>query len=153
MLKRCELLCVFFVGGIIYTLTEMLWRGYSHPSMTAAGGVCFLIIHLMTRSLSRDKSAAEFFFGCVLGGLIITAVEFLAGVVVNILLGLDVWDYSEMPGNILGQICPAFTLAWMAISAPAQLLSRVIRRFFDLIGNGADNNEKQIEIQGQNAVR
>ena len=148
MLKRCELLCVFFVGGIIYTLTEMLWRGYSHPSMTAAGGVCFLAIYLMSEKLTKDGSAAEFLMKCVLGGMMITVVEFVAGVIVNIILGLDVWDYSDVSGNILGQICPLFTLAWLAISAPAMWLSTLIRRFFYLIGE--EYNEK-IEIQGQDA--
>lgn len=151
MLKRCELLSVFFVGGIIYTLTEMLWRGYSHPSMTVAGGVCFLAIYLMTHALTRDRTVAEFLMKCVLGGLIITAVEFVAGVIVNIVLGLDVWDYSDVPGNILGQICPAFTLAWIAISAPAQWLSDVIRRFFAAIRNGVSYDEEKIKIQKQDA--
>ena len=30
-------------------------------------------------------------------------------------LGLDVWDYSNQPGNVLGQICPAFGLLWFFI--------------------------------------
>lgn len=30
-------------------------------------------------------------------------------------LGLGVWDYSNQPGNVLGQICPAFGLLWFFI--------------------------------------
>lgn len=50
------------------------------------------------------------------GCLIITAVELVAGCVVNLALGLAVWDYSGVPGNIAGQICPPFMLAWLIIS-------------------------------------
>lgn len=30
-------------------------------------------------------------------------------------VGLDVWDYSNQPGNVLGQICPVFGLLWFFI--------------------------------------
>lgn len=34
---------------------------------------------------------------------------------VNEPVGLGVWDYSNQPGNVLGQICPAFGLLWFFI--------------------------------------
>lgn len=46
----------------------------------------------------------------------ITVVEFVAGLILNIWLGLGVWDYSAMPGNLMGQICPQFFLVWIALS-------------------------------------
>ena len=50
-----------------------------------------------------------------MGALIITCYEFFVGMVVNLRLGWDVWDYSALPRNVLGQICPAFTGIWFAI--------------------------------------
>ncbi|WP_195640663.1 putative ABC transporter permease [Flavonifractor plautii] len=38
------------------------------------------------------------------------------GLVLNVWLGLGVWDYSHLAGNILGQICPQFTLLWLVLS-------------------------------------
>ena len=46
---------------------------------------------------------------------LVTATEFLAGLILNIWLGLGIWDYSDLPGNVLGQICPRFTLLWWAL--------------------------------------
>lgn len=46
----------------------------------------------------------------------ITALEFVTGLVLNVWLGLGVWDYSHLAGNILGQICPQFTLLWLVLS-------------------------------------
>ena len=61
---------------------------------------------------------------------IITAVEFVFGVIFNIWLGLNVWDYSDEPLNFLGQICPGFVLMWMALSLPAVWISGKIRYIF-----------------------
>ena len=49
-------------------------------------------------------------------GSAIMVVEFMAGVVLNLWLGLGVWDYSNLPGNLLGQICPQFFLVWIVTS-------------------------------------
>lgn len=49
------------------------------------------------------------------GAFIITTYEFIMGSVVNLWLNWNVWDYSTRPGNILGQICPQFTIYWFLI--------------------------------------
>ena len=58
-----------------------------------------------------------------------TAVEFVAGVIVNITMHLEVWDYSALPLNLMGQICLPFTAIWLALSFPAILVSRLMRHF------------------------
>ena len=47
--------------------------------------------------------------------LLVTAYEFAVGSVGNLWLGWEVWDYSALPGNVLGQICPQFTCYWFMI--------------------------------------
>ena len=60
-----------------------------------------------------------------------TALEFITGCIVNLWLGWDVWDYSDMPGNLMGQICPQYTLLWAVLVLVAILLDDYIRwRFF-----------------------
>lgn len=44
--------------------------------------------------------------------VLVTAVELAAGVILNIWLGLDIWDYSHLPFNLWGQICPQFAAVW-----------------------------------------
>jgi hypothetical protein len=51
----------------------------------------------------------------MIGALIVLAVEFASGCILNLWLGLGIWDYSNQPGNVLGQICPAFGLLWFLI--------------------------------------
>lgn len=50
---------------------------------------------------------------CAVG---ISAVEFAAGIVLNRVLKLGVWDYSRQPLNILGQICPLYSVYWFLLS-------------------------------------
>lgn len=139
MIKRLEYACVFLCGGIIYSVLEIIWRGYTHWSMTCAGGVCFLLIYF-TDMLLMGKGV---FLRSLVGCGIITAVEFLTGVVVNLWLRLDVWDYSSRFGNIAGQVCPLFTLLWFFLSIPACLLAEHIRRFFDIVSERYKNEKEK----------
>ena len=63
----------------------------------------------------------------VIGTVVITVAEFFAGLVLNIGLGLAVWDYSHLPFHLLGQICLGFTLAWVPQSVVAIVLDDWVR--------------------------
>ncbi len=115
---------VFAVGGILYSLIEIAWRGYTHISMAIAGGVCLTGIFCIER---RFKNM-HLWVKCIVGALLITAVEFCFGCVVNKGMGLSVWDYSGHRFNVMGQICPLFTAVWFIISIPAFLLCRSMNK-------------------------
>lgn len=46
---------------------------------------------------------------------VVTFAEFATGVVLNLWLQLSIWDYSQLPGNILGQVCPQFFVLWYLV--------------------------------------
>ena len=54
------------------------------------------------------------------GAGVITILELAAGLLVN--RRHQVWDYSALPGNFLGQICLPFSLLWIPVSALAMWL-------------------------------
>lgn len=66
----------------------------------------------------------------LIGATIITSLEFITGLIVNVKLGWDVWDYSNLPLNIYGQICPIFFIAWYYVSGLAIVLDDYIRYWF-----------------------
>ena len=111
-------------GGFIYYLIELAWRGHSHPSMFVTGGVAFLCLGIINNYLPRRMN---FILQCVAGGLAITVLELIAGLIVNVWLGLGIWDYSGLRFNLWGQIVPHFTLAWMALSAVGFWLDDFLR--------------------------
>ena len=122
-----ELLPVFALGSILYGLTEILWRGWTHWTMLLCGGICFTLMYLVSGSeLSLVKK-------WLLSTCIITTVEFVAGCIVNLRLHWQVWDYSSLPFNLLGQICPRFILMWFALSIPGMGLCQLLRRLFTAV--------------------
>ena len=66
-----------------------------------------------------------------MGAVIVTFYEFFVGVVVNLRLGWDVWDYSAQPFNLFGQICLMFSALWFLLSIPAAWLCEAFRRRLD----------------------
>lgn len=114
------------IGGLIYILIELIWRGHTHISMFVLGGVCFVSIGLINELFSWELGLV---WQSVIGAVIVTALEFITGLIVNIWLGLGVWNYSNMPFNLLGQICLPFALAWGALSTLAIVLDDYLRHW------------------------
>lgn len=51
----------------------------------------------------------------------------MSGCVINLWLGFNVWDYSDMPFNLYGQICPLFAVAWIILVTIAIFLDDFLR--------------------------
>lgn len=122
-----EYLAVFLAGAVCYSVLEILFRGFTHWTMTITGGICFLLFHIMNIRLAKRSLWVRCGVGCV----IITAVEFAVGYLVNIRLRLNVWDYSAHPFNLLGQVCPLFCLFWFLLGIPMVWASNAIAEWFD----------------------
>lgn len=117
-------LFLFLLGGGIYFTIEIIWRGYSHWTMFLLGGICFISVGLINNIIPWEMKIE---LQASIGAIIITALEFIVGLVVNIILGWNIWDYSDLPFNILGQICLPFTLIWYVLSFAIIILDDYIR--------------------------
>lgn len=115
---------LFCVGGIAYNVIEVLYRGYTHWTMFVVGGLCFIFIGLINETLSWETALWK---QMLIGGTVITVVEFVTGCVVNLWLGWNIWDYSQLPLNILGQICMPFYFVWVLLSIVGIVLDDMIR--------------------------
>lgn len=117
---------LFLFGGFAYGGIEIISRGYSHISMFIAGGICFLLIGLISKVFPRDISMIG---QMLISAVIITAVEFITGLIVNLWLGLNVWDYSDKPYNLLGQICLLYFTYWFLLSLIAIIADNLLRHY------------------------
>ena len=99
---------LFAIGGMAYFLLEVLVRGYSHLN-------------------ENMKIKMSFISQMVLSALIITALEFITGLIVNIWLKMDIWDYSQLPYNFMGQICLLYSIFWFLVSSVAIVLDDFLR--------------------------
>ena len=125
-IKKYEFL--FFVGATIYVIIENLYRGYSHWTMFLLGGICFIALGLINEVIPWDM---PLLLQMLVGGVIITILEFITGCVVNLWLGWNVWNYSELPFNLWGQISLFSSIVWVGLSLVGIVLDDYIRwKFF-----------------------
>ena len=116
---------LFLIGGGIYYLLEVLWRGYSHWTMFILGGICFVIMGLLNEY--KFKWNDSLIKQSIISACIITVFEFFTGCIVNLWLGWNVWDYSELPCNLFGQICLYYFMLWIPLSMFGIILDDWIR--------------------------
>lgn len=102
---------IFVLGAGAYGLLEIIFRGHTHWTMLLTGGACILTIYYLQEWLFEQPLV----LAALAGAMIITFYEFFVGVIVNLRFGWNVWDYSALSGNILGQICPAYTCIWFCL--------------------------------------
>ena len=119
-----RLLILFIIGAFVYMGIEIAFRGYTHWTMGIVGGLCFVIIGGLNNYYDWQM---PFWKQCLVGALVVTSLEFVAGVVLNLELGLSIWDYSNMFGNVLGQICLPFSIAWYGLSGVAIIFDDFLR--------------------------
>ena len=105
--------------GAVYFFIEVAWKTAHGRPETISWTMLALAMLL---AIPMERLGAELPWGMPLlaqsimcaGG--ITAVEFVAGLILNVWLGLGIWDYTAMRFNILGQVCPQFFVVWIALS-------------------------------------
>lgn len=120
---------LFGVGGTVYLLIEIIWRALrgstpTHWAMFILGGLCFLAIGAINEYLSWET---PFVIQTFIGTSIVLMLEFIFGCILNLWLGLGVWDYSDTPFNILGQVCLPFAVAWLFLVGVAIVLDDYLR--------------------------
>lgn len=119
-------LFLFILGGLSYYGIEIAYRGYSHISMFIVGALCFIFIGLLNEKLEWDTYIE---IQVCIGLVFVLALEFVAGCILNLWLGLGIWDYSSLPLNLFGQICIPFAILWIPIIIVAILLDDYVRYF------------------------
>ncbi len=124
MEQRLKYVFLFVTGGLLYNILEMLFRGWSHWTMFILGGVCFICLGLINEIIPWEMLLWQ---QVLIGAGIITGLEFATGCMVNLWFGWGVWDYSQMPGNILGQVCPQFFALWLPVSLAGIVLDDCLR--------------------------
>lgn len=103
------MIMAFLIGAAGYPLLELAYRRRTHYSMAIAGGLAMLLIR---HAAKMKRSWPIRILACGAG---ITGIEYLCGVIWN--RKHTVWDYSNQPLNVQGQICLRFTAIWCLLSS------------------------------------
>ena len=117
---------LFLIGAYTYMQIEIMYRGFTHWTMGIVGGLCFIIIGGINNYYDWEMKLWK---QCCIGAAAVTTLEFISGVILNIILKMNIWDYSKVPFNLFGQICLPFSLAWLLLSLVAIILDDFLRYF------------------------
>ncbi len=150
MSKVLKVLTIWFLMGMVYFVIEGIWRipkgGDANISMLFVGGLCGLLIGSINQIPKFYNMSV--FKQSLIGTGIVLVIEYTAGCILNIKMGLDIWDYSNMFFNINGQICLEFGLLWLLIMPAAIWLEDFIRFKFWNEGTGYGLKDVYMEFLG-----
>ncbi len=124
MRRLLKAVVLFTIGGAVYFSLELLFRGYSHWTMAALGGFCFLLIGGINEFLPWKMGI---FYQALIGGAGVTLAELFAGLILNVHFKMGIWDYSNQPLNFAGQICLKFSALWVLVSLFGIVLDDFLR--------------------------
>ena len=145
--KVLKVLAIWFLMGMVYFVIEGIWRipkgGYANISMLAVGGLCGLLIGSINQIPKFYNMSV--WRQSVIGTVIVLVVEYISGYILNIKMGLDIWDYSDMYFNINGQICLEFGLLWFLLMPAAIWLEDWIR--FKFWNDGDEYSLKDVYLE------
>lgn len=116
--RRVLCMLLWTWGGAVYFLLEVAWKTAS-GELERISWTMLVVAMLITVAVERCGYqlpwACPLWLQALACAALVTAVEFISGLILNIWLGLGVWDYSRLPGNVLGQICPQFAVVWWVL--------------------------------------
>ena len=105
-------------GGTVYYLLEVAYKSLTgHPERIS----WTMLVVAVILCIPVERCGAELpweyplWLQALCCAMLVTAVEFAAGLVLNVWLGLGIWDYSHLPFNFMGQICLQFFFVWWGL--------------------------------------
>ena len=115
MKKFIGKLGLFLSCGFIYCMIEILFRGWSHWSMfILTGFLGVFCVDSINNTLSFD---CDYIVQILISTILCTIGEGISGIILNVWLQLNVWDYSKMAFGtfFFGQCNVLFCVAWALI--------------------------------------
>ena len=144
MNKVFKVLVIWFIFGMCYFTLEGIYRipkgGYANIAMLFVGGLCGVLVGSINQIPKFYKMAV--WKQAVIGTVLTLVVEYISGYILNIKMGLDIWDYSDMYFNLNGQVCFEFAVIWFLLMPTAIWLEDYIR--FTFWGEGEKYGLKDI---------
>lgn len=125
-MKILKQLFLFLVFGFVYFIIETIWKGHlTHWSMFVVAGIIGVLIGGINEYIPWEM---PFFLQCGIGTVIATVIEGISGLILNVYLGLNIWDYSNVPFNFFyQQCCLPFCIAWFILSGACIIVDDYIR--------------------------
>lgn len=88
------------------------------PTLPIYGSGCLLMYLIYSWNIPGiDNKWVLFAVEALMCGVLMTIIEFIAGFMSLKIYHNRLWDYSDRKGNVMGLICPTFSLIWTILGA------------------------------------
>lgn len=123
-----ELCYMFMFGSILGYIIEVFFRrffsakrwinpGFLHGPYLPLYGTGLTLLYIVSNFLDFHipNQIANDIITCIFMGILMTLIEYIAGIIFIKGFKVKLWDYSKMRWNIQGIICPLFSFFWLVI--------------------------------------
>lgn len=129
MKNTFKILIIWLLLGMTYYMIEGIWRipkgGVANICMLSVGGLCGVLVGVINQIKFFYKM--KIVWQSLIGTILVTLVEFVFGYIINIKFKMHVWDYSNLPLNIKGQVCLLYSGLWFLLMPACIWLEDKIR--------------------------
>ena len=120
---------LFAIGSLIGWIIELFFRRFvsqkkwmnpgflTGPYLPIYGFGVLVLYAVSNIPLGITNQIADTIVRILIIGVGMTVVEFIAGLIFIKGLKVKLWDYSDRKGNIMGIICPSFSLIWLVVGS------------------------------------
>ena len=119
---------LFIFGSVLGWVLEVFFRRIVHKKWVNPGflkgpylpiyGIGIVILYVVASvKLPIDSSVATYILKTLAIGFLMTAVEYIGGVIFIKKAGIKLWDYTDRLYNCQGLICPLFSSIWTFLGA------------------------------------
>jgi len=120
---------LFVIGSLGGWVIELFFRRFvsqkkwmnpgflTGPYLPIYGFGVLVLYAVSNIPLGIDGHIWDVIIRIIIIGVGMSLIEFIAGLIFIKGLGIKLWDYSNRKGNIMGIICPSFSLIWLVVGS------------------------------------
>lgn len=120
---------LFVIGSLLGWVIELLFRRFvsqkkwmnpgflTGPYLPIYGFGVLTLYVVSNFPFGITNQVVDIIIHILIIGVGMTVIEFLAGLIFIKGFKVKLWDYSDRKGNIMGIICPSFSLIWLAVGS------------------------------------
>ena len=120
---------LFVIGSLLGWVIELFFRRFvsqkkwmnpgflTGPYLPIYGFGVMVLYGVSNIPLGIELQAVDIIIHILIIGVGMTLIEFIAGLIFIKGFKVKLWDYSNRKGNIMGIICPSFSLIWLVVGS------------------------------------
>ena len=120
---------LFVIGSLFGWVLELFFRRFvsqkkwmnpgflTGPYLPIYGSGVVVLYAISNIPLGINNEVWDIITRILIIGVGMTLIEFIAGLIFIKGLKVKLWDYTDRKGNIMGLICPSFSIAWLLVGS------------------------------------